>query len=370
MMKNNPATKPTWAKVPIDLLDDIDFLELSESPDPIAVYFMGLLLAKESGAGGTVMVRDKPASLKNLAYRMGYYQKEKELESCLLKLDKAGYIRFEDQILFYPEYAILQAMSVAERKILYDGICQRIYTHRHSKTETNFDKVLMIPFQTIYSKIGKEKILSILDSPSEDVEKGLENLYEENYNANLVKAIIIELKSKFINDEKKFEEIFNLLESEKEETPPETPSELQLETTQERTGTPTSEKSGEGVRLPYSDRESKQYRSDGQPMDFIPRIVNRSFSMVYDWFQSNLQAFDVVFKGEDINRVKNAFVDYASDGHNGKFAEFLDKYEFTLSDDRQSWELLEIMDKSYINDNDDNDDDEDDEEEEFDEYPF
>lgn len=368
-MRNNPETKPTWAKVPINLLDDIDFLELSESPDPIAVYFMGLLLAKESGAGGTVMIRNKPASLKNLAYSMGYYGKEEELKNCLLKLDKAGYVRYENEILFYPDYAILQVMSVAETKILYDGICQSIYTHRFNKTETSFDKVLMIPYQTIYKKIGKEKILSILDSPSEEMARGLENLYKENYDANLVKAIMIELQAKFINDENKFEEILNLIGDDYMddiESPPQekTPSETLPEPPSERTGEPEGEKSGGRRQLSFEESRTRH------------RIKNKNFSMVYNWFQNNLKAFDVIFKGENINRVKNAFVDYASDGHNGTFAEFLNKYDLDFCDDHESQRTLEALDDSIdlvppgATASNDNDDDDNDDDNEFEEYPF
>ena len=126
-----------------------------------------------------------------------------------------------------------------------------------------------------------------------------ETLRQANYNGFFLKAVMVEAGTRLSANETAYRKLWKAIGGD-EETLPEPAK------TPETPGTP-ERKNHETVRynIPYKGT----VRKDGQPLDFIPRVTGRPFVKVYEWLQKHLEAFDVIFEGQDINFIKNKFVD-------------------------------------------------------------
>lgn len=370
-MTNKMGRKPSFAMIPVSWADSPNLLPLMnvDNPCPVAILTLSSCLAVKSEYGGQIMDDGHPLTIASLAWK--WRVDENKLRTVYEKLEHMGFVEIENDtiIINFGDYQKLSKSARDKRfKNVENQIDQRFSGDNPNPTYT--DRISRLPFMDVNEilKQGNYSNLSVYintkgDYLTDQIVKKFEELESKNYSYKFLRAVIVEADTTLTNNESAYKNLWEKLNQESEpdiskkqlETPPETP--------QEPPETPGREKSGTRRQLSFEESKTRH------------RIKNRNFSMVYSWFQSNLEAFDVIFKGENINNVKNAFVDYANDGHNGTFEEFLNKYGFELCDDHESQLTLQMLDDSIDHimapkENHDSNNTDSDDDDGFAEYPF
>lgn len=131
-------TKLTWAKAHAHWLGSTDFLFASVNAR--LLWFCLNILARESSAGGALLVGDRPMSVKDVAYRINL--NPDEVESGLQELENINWVTRENGVIFIIDYFMEQALNGDDLSTAKSRDYGRMRSRKFEGKETNRDLVV------------------------------------------------------------------------------------------------------------------------------------------------------------------------------------------------------------------------------------
>jgi predicted Zn-ribbon and HTH transcriptional regulator len=149
-------TKLTWAKAHSYWLDKTDLLYSSVT----ARYLFQVLniLARESSAGGEILIGDKPATVKDISHRVNL--PPEETTSALKELEAIDLVSLENETILLVDYVRDQVLSGDDLSMSKTRDYGRMRTRKHEGKETNRDRVVKIKAKDVIRSLGGTGLLN------------------------------------------------------------------------------------------------------------------------------------------------------------------------------------------------------------------
>jgi DNA-binding transcriptional regulator YhcF (GntR family) len=302
LVERNPMandTKLTWAKSHSFWLDHTNFLYTSLNARYL--WFTLNIIARESSAGGALLVGDKPISIGDIAHRIN--MKPEDVESSLKELEKIGWVTREEKTVFIVDYIREQVLSGDELAAEKTRDYRRMRQRKKRDNIKNRDRVVKSNATVVVRALGDlgfldtnsiKQIINVTNKKTANkaingFRKVLENNDEKNSQDFL--TVCYDLGYIPLDDGFAFDQIWEMIET--------------TDTTQERTGTPTREKSGEGVDIPH-DHDANGIETvwdinEGWNPDneIHQKFVTLRTSLVHKALSENMEKIKLLFPNQD-----------------------------------------------------------------------
>lgn len=233
-------TKLTWAKAHLYWLDKTDLLYSSVN----ARYLHQVLnmLARESSAGGALLVGDKPATVRDISHRVNLTPEE--TVSALKELENIDLVSLDNEIIFVVNYIRDQVLSGDDLTVTKSRDYGRMRTRKHDGKETNRDRVVKSKARDVIRALGgtgflnPNMITQILDIPNRKLSKNAVTeikkiLEDDKENDQDFLSVCYDLCYMPHDESSAYDQVWEILQNQKlSDTPPETinASEIEIET--------------------------------------------------------------------------------------------------------------------------------------------